>query len=223
MRWRMRIVPILWRLAWRCSLPRVRRPPFPRHHHRYLHCVLFFEMLQEAAWNSWMSSAPANRPRIVPGSGCIRCWPRSCQQDQSCLYSKHPTNLKNRQFMHLLPLTSRNHILQHSKLFVHLGSASPLDQTVCSLPCDLPASGCCAIAVLLPFTTILSGALRLPSPCFSSSASGSFLFCAWLHLNDLAGPGRRRRQSKVIFCDYRTSILPLSRRLSRGWRCWSVR
>jgi len=47
--------------------------------------------------------------------------------------------LENGQLVHLLVFACRYHILQYAELFIHLGSSPSLDQTVSSLPCDLPS------------------------------------------------------------------------------------
>lgn len=48
--------------------------------------------------------------------------------------------LENGELVHLHTLTGRDHVFEHSKLFIHLTSSPTFDDAMCSLACNLPPS-----------------------------------------------------------------------------------
>lgn len=64
--------------------------------------------------------------------------------------------MKNSKLVHLLPATSRNHILQRGKLLVHLGPSPPLNQAMSGLARNF-ASRRGRSARLFSFGLLLSG------------------------------------------------------------------
>lgn len=119
------------------------------------------------------------------------------------------SHLQNGEFVHLLPFASRYHILQHPELFVHFGSPSTLDQTMCSFASNLSTSRSCATVVLFPLPPRLTTALRSTGLWrraeFCRSTLG-ILIRLWLHLYDLTRSGGRRRQCEVVL-RYHRAIL----------------
>lgn len=68
------------------------------------------------------------------------------------------THLQDGQLVHILPLTRRNHVFEHTELFVHLRSPPSFDQAVGCLPCDLASSSSVAFArILLATSRLRSG------------------------------------------------------------------
>jgi hypothetical protein len=106
--------------------------------------------------------------------------------------------LQDSELVHLLVPARGDHVLENTKLFVHLGAPPPLNQTVCRLARNLASSSGCTSGLL---------AFRPSGPCRGLCIAG---FCVWLgrvldilwfHLDNLARAGRWRRQRVVIFGD----------------------
>lgn len=95
--------------------------------------------------------------RIVRDSAYTRCLPTHLTVSQGGMVGPltdedarvEGTYLQYSQLMHLLISASGDHLLQDAKLFIHLGTPSPLNQTVGCFPGYLPPS-CARRAWLLP-------------------------------------------------------------------------
>jgi hypothetical protein len=106
--------------------------------------------------------------------------------------------LQDSELVHVLVPARGDHVLENTKLLVHLGAPPPLNQTVCRLARNLASSSGCASGWL---------AFRPSGPCRGLCVAG---FCVWLgrvldilwlHLDDFARAGGWRRQRVVIFSD----------------------
>lgn len=137
--------------------------------------------------------------------------------------------------MHLLPSTRRYHVLQDTKLLIHLAPPPPLNQTMCRLPCDLAPRGCRPVcSLLLPTAYRCRSRAACPSCSSSSTRTSTRSLPASLrlrlHLDNLPAPRRRRRQ-RIIILRHHTARRPflagrrrrLRRMIRRGGRNWTVR
>jgi hypothetical protein len=105
--------------------------------------------------------------------------------------------LENRQLVHLLTSARRYHVLEHTKLLIHLRPSPSLDQAVCRLPRDL-ASCSSGVSRLLPLGTVGGSSCSFRILSRRRGSLGRLLRILGLHLDDLAGPGGRRRKGVVI-------------------------
>ena len=128
----------------------------------------------------------------------------ACQGAVSMFLVTFGTYLKNSQFMHILILACRYHILQNPKLLVHFRSASSLDHGMGSLPGHpLPCRACSARLLLTPRGWCRRGGRH---PLFAGTFGGRAyrgggfllfrLLLSRLHLYNLPGACRRRRQGE---------------------------
>jgi hypothetical protein len=108
--------------------------------------------------------------------------------------------LENCQLVHLLTSASRYHVLKYTELLVHLRPSPSLDQAVCRLPRNLPSCSS-SVTCLLPLGTIGGSSRSFRILGLRRGSLGRLLRILGLHLDDLAGPGGRRRKGVVILCN----------------------
>lgn len=138
-------------------LRRRRRRP-SRHRYAYSECSL-----QKVAGEMETSASGLEGPIcIAPDSEGIQCLPDNPLKINSTAWTiiSPRTYLQNSQFMHFLPLTRRDHLLQHPKLLIHLRTSPALNQTMSRLPRDLPPRSRLAGSVLFPLATLRASRLR---------------------------------------------------------------